>query len=80
MKEKTAVNDLGGIYRLDGGIVEVTLIKKFDESLTRLFPIEQVTIIWPEHRWLHYAEMLHWVQNELARGTFQRDLPQLRPH
>jgi hypothetical protein len=30
---KLFVNDIGGIHRLEGGIIEVTLIKKFEHPV-----------------------------------------------
>jgi hypothetical protein len=72
---KIFVNDIGGIYRLDGGIIQVTFINKFEDP--HLVPVEQGSLIWPEHHWHHYGEMLHWAH---ARGTFRGDIPQLRPH
>jgi len=72
------VNDIGGIYRLGGGIIQVTLLKQFEEPNRR--PVEQGSLIWPEASWFHYAGMLHWARKEIERGTLRRDIPQLRPH
>jgi hypothetical protein len=71
---KLFVNEIGGIHRLEGGIIEVTLIKRFEQP-TRWNPIEQVTLIWPEASWFNYAHTLEWVTKEITRGTFRGDVP-----
>jgi hypothetical protein len=72
------VNDIGGIYRLDGGIMQVTFVQKFHDP--NLNAVEQGSLIWPEHNWFHYGDMVHWAMQQIARGTFRGDIPQLRPH
>ena len=46
---KLFVNDIGGIHRLEGGIIEMTLIKVFSQP-TRMNPVEQATLIWTDVR------------------------------
>ena len=73
------VNDIGGIYRLEGGIMQVTFISKFHDP--NVNPVEQGSLIWPAHDWYRYGDMLHWAQQEIARGTFNRgDSLVCRPH
>jgi hypothetical protein len=72
------VNDIGGIYRLDGGIMQVTFVQKYQDG-SNLNAVEQGSLIWPEANWFHYAGMLHWAKKEIERGTFS-NVPQLRPH
>jgi hypothetical protein len=59
--------DIGGIYRLDGNIVQVTFISKLCDPHQN--PVEQGILIWPANDWYRYAETLHWDQREISRGT-----------
>jgi hypothetical protein len=73
---KIFTNSIGGIYRLEGGIIQVTFINKF-EDLSRT-PIEQGSVLWPDSNWHEYGRTLRWVQEEICRGTFRGDISQLR--
>jgi hypothetical protein len=44
------VNDIGGVYRLDGGIMQVTFVQKFVDG-SNLNAVEQGSLIWPEANW-----------------------------
>jgi hypothetical protein len=64
------VNDIGAIHRLEGGIVKVTFIEKFEDP--HFNPIEQISLIWPESSWIEAEAMTRFAIQELAHGTFSR--------
>ena len=72
------VNNVGGIYRLEGGIIQATFVQQFRDP--NFNTVEQASLLWPEAHWHAYGDMLQWVQREIERGTFRGDIPQLRPN
>jgi hypothetical protein len=77
---KLLVNDIGGIYRLEGGLIQVTFIQKFEDH--RRNAIEQGSLIWPEQSFHQSEHLMRWAVKEIARGTFSRNEsgPLLRAH
>jgi hypothetical protein len=69
---KLLVNDVGDIHRLEGGIIQVSFLKVFDRSTSSLNPTEQVTLLWPEHRWVHYVELMAWALKAMQDGYLTR--------
>lgn len=72
------VNNLGGIYRLDGSLVRVTLVQQYREP--DVSAVAQASLIWPEAHWHAYGHTMRWVQREIVKGTFCGEAPQLGRH
>jgi hypothetical protein len=49
-------NNLAGIYRLDGGLIQTTFVEQFRDP--HLGAVEQASLIWPEAHWHAYGDML----------------------
>jgi hypothetical protein len=54
---RIVVNNLGAIYRLDGGLVQVTFVQRYREP--NLSAVEQASLpIWPEAQWHAYGDTM----------------------
>jgi len=70
---KLFVNDVGGIYRIDQSIWQVTFINKPQNAGAAGDAVEQGSLIWPERNWYAAGDLFRWAMAEILRGTFRGD-------
>jgi len=67
------VNDVGGIYKMPGGIWRVSFVQKYEGPNGIIEATEQTSLIWPERNWRESNDVFRWVFQELGRGTFNHE-------
>ena len=78
------VNNIGGVYRLDGGIIQVTFAWQFRDP--NFNTVEQGSLIWPKANWhlrVHAAlgaGRNHPRKRSAAHPAAQAALSELRRH